>query len=252
MKKTIAIILFFILICAVPQSAADFFVSLQGWKSNLNSHQFTGIFNLPLPSEYTGSGILTEEYAMENFISFSVAAGKIFNIGGIEISAGIYAEMSSIDVTGSGTLSIPNPFSQGGTRQLTVNMDPLTMKKNYIALRLAVRLVNSGFYQNQVGLDIGVLNGSVDLLETVSVTETLESAAFVPVLGSTTTGTKKFSQLAFGFKFDNLLRLHQMVYISLGIGYDMSPEIELSNSREEIILINLNAFKFGAGICLKF
>lgn len=246
-KKTIITILLFLGV-GFPLLGADFFIGFNFFKNNLNNHAFGADTTYSISS---GTASLVEEYQVKNFNSLSVDFGKHFHIANLTLKLGISYETASMEMSGTADLTIPHPLQNGQDRELSQPLNDLQFKSNIFIFRIMIKTVEWKFYTNYIGFSVGVQQGNIDLLDSISIEETVAGNEIQAKITNHEVRNHQFSTPVVTINMHNQLRFNR--FISLNIHFEYRMATDLTMTGEDLTYtVGLNAFRAGAGMQITF
>ncbi len=246
-KKSIITILLFIGI-AFPLLGADFFLGFNFFKNNLNNHSFTSVTTYSIS---TGTATLTEEYQMENFNSLSVDFGKKFRIANFTLKLGVSYETANMDISGTADVAIPHPLNPNQNRQITQLLPDSKFKSNLFKVHLMIKTIEWEFFTNYIGFSVGFQQGNLDLLDSISVKETIEGSEFQAKISNYEMKNYQFSTTLATINLHNYFRFNNLISLNLQLEYRVAADLTFEGE-DLTYTIGLKAFRAGAGLQLTF
>jgi hypothetical protein len=247
-NKKIIIIILLLLGVGFPILGADFFIGFNFFKNNLNNHAFGADTTYSISS---GTAALAEEYQVKNFNSLSVELGKNLHIASLTLKLGISYETASMEMSGAADLTIPHPLQNGPNRELSQPLNDLTFKSNIFKLNIMIKTVEWKFYTNYIGFSVGVQQGNIDLLDSISVEETVAGNEIQARITNHEVRNHQFSTPVATFNLHNQLRFNRLISLNIQLEYRIATDLTMTGG-DLTYTVGLKAFRAGVGLQITF
>jgi len=250
MKKIILLILIFTLFNGFL-SSKDHYIALRLMNNSLNKHGFS--FN-SYPSINDQQAQMTEEYQMENYLSYSFELGKSFSVGGLTLTLAASVGIFSSEHSGHITASIPHPLVGNSPRSLETDIEDMQNKGTVVNLSVLLKTLDFGWYSNNIGIGVGIQTGSINLLESITVAEALSAASndFEPFIREVDKQTYKYSIPMVSIRLDNIFRVLKVLDLFLNLRYTVISTITLEHTKGDDLEIDMARFSIYAGLRINF